>query len=71
MAELLVGTIKAEGRLRGSIATECILSGQLTTTLPDGGYERGYKEGLAARTYEKWTFVLTDGTVVEKEVAML
>lgn len=53
----------------------------------DGGYERGYTagyekgetdghnvgyaEGLAARTYEVWTFTLTDGTVVNKEVTLL
>jgi hypothetical protein len=55
--------------------------------ISDGGYERGYEagyvrgqkegeqkgyaDGLAARTYEIWTFTLTDGTVVEKEVALL
>lgn len=53
----------------------------------DGGYERGYAagyevgevdgrgkgyaEGLAARAYETWTITLTDGTVIEKEVALL
>lgn len=36
-----------------------------------GGYDRGYEEGLAARTYETWTITLTDGTVIEKEVALL
>ena len=47
--------------------------------ISDGGYERGYNEGynkghtdgLAQRKYETWTFTLTDGTVVEKEVALL
>lgn len=37
----------------------------------DGGYELGYADGLAARTYETWTITLTDGSVVEKEVALL
>jgi hypothetical protein len=44
-------------------------------TASDGGYERGYSagyaEGLATRTYETWTITLTDGTVIEKEVALL
>lgn len=47
--------------------------------ISDGGYERGYErgydagyeKGLAARTYEIWTITLVDGTVVEKEVALL
>lgn len=43
--------------------------------LTDGGYERGYAEGyadgLSKRTYEVWTITLTDGTIVEKEVALL
>lgn len=39
--------------------------------LSDGGYERGYAEGLAARTHETWTLTLTDGSIVEKEVALL
>ncbi len=39
--------------------------------LSDGGYERGYADGLAARTHETWTLTLVDGTVVEKEVALL
>lgn len=41
----------------------------------DGGYERGYAagytEGLAARQYEIWTITYADGTVEEKEVALL
>ena len=43
--------------------------------ISDGGYERGYgegyEEGLAARTYETWTITYVDGTVEEKEVALL
>ena len=35
------------------------------------GYSSGYADGLAARTYETWTITLTDGTIVEKEVALL
>lgn len=35
------------------------------------GYSNGYGEGLAARTFETWTITLADGTVVEKEVALL
>lgn len=35
------------------------------------GFEEGYQEGLAERQYEIWTITLTDGTVVEKEVALL
>lgn len=35
------------------------------------GEAKGYADGLAARTYEIWTFTLTDGTIVEKEVALL
>lgn len=37
----------------------------------DGGYERGYAEGLAKREYETWTITYTDGTTEEKEVALL
>ena len=56
-------------------------------TVSDGGYEKGYTEGyeqgnndgyakghtdgLAERRYEVWTITLTDGTVLEKEVALL
>lgn len=39
--------------------------------ISDGGYERGYAEGMAARTHETWTLTLIDGTVVEKDVALL
>lgn len=39
------------------------------------GYERGHaagvEEGLASRSYETWTITLVDGTVVEKDVALL
>lgn len=35
------------------------------------GYRKGYDEGLAARTYETWTITLVDGTIVEKDVALL
>lgn len=35
------------------------------------GYANGYDEGLAARTYETWTITYVDGTVEEKEVALL
>ena len=35
------------------------------------GHSDGHSEGLSARTYEVWTFTLTDGTVVEKEVALI
>lgn len=37
----------------------------------DDSYKRGYAEGLASRTYETWTLTLADGSVIEKEVAML
>ena len=35
------------------------------------GFEEGYNDGLAHRQYETWTITLTDGTVIEKEVALL
>lgn len=35
------------------------------------GYSDGYDKGLAARTYDTWTITLVDGSVVEKEVALL
>lgn len=35
------------------------------------GKQDGYNEGLSARTYETWTITLTDGSIVEKEVALL
>lgn len=75
------------GNLVGRLSTEEVLVGRLTTTLPDGGYEsgysdgydkghvdgveQGYSEGLAARTYETWEITLADGTVIEKDVALL
>lgn len=47
--------------------------------LTDGGYERGYTvgyntgyaDGLAKRTYETWTITLADGSIIEKEIALL
>lgn len=75
------------GNLVGRLSTEEVLVGRLTTTLTDGDYEsgysdgydkghvdgveQGYSEGLAARTYETWEITLADGTVIEKEVALL
>lgn len=35
------------------------------------GYTNGYQTGLAERQYEVWTITLVDGSVVEKEVALL
>lgn len=35
------------------------------------GYNTGYNDGLAKRIYEIWTFTLADGSIVEKEVALL
>lgn len=35
------------------------------------GYAEGHEEGLSERTYEVWTITLEDGSVVEKEVALL
>lgn len=35
------------------------------------GVEQGYAAGLAAREYETWTITLTDGSVVEKDVALV
>lgn len=37
----------------------------------DHGYQDGYEEGLTHRTYETWVITLMDGTVIEKEVALL
>ena len=37
----------------------------------EDGYAVGYAEGLSARKYETWAITLIDGTVVEKEVALL
>ena len=37
----------------------------------DDGYDRGYSVGLSERTYETWTITLVDGTVIDKEVALL
>lgn len=37
----------------------------------ENGYTDGYADGLAARKYETWTFTLADGSVIEKEVALL
>ena len=52
---------------------ECYQSGYGTGR--EAGYAEGktegYAEGLAARTYEVWTITLADGTVVEKEMALL
>ena len=35
------------------------------------GHNKGYTDGLAQRQYEVWTITLTDGSIVEKEVALL
>ena len=35
------------------------------------GKTDGYSQGLAERQYEVWTITLTDGSIVEKEVALL
>ncbi len=35
------------------------------------GVDQGYADGLAARTYETWTITLVDGSVIEKDVALL
>jgi len=37
----------------------------------DEGYSEGYDKGLSERQSEIWTVTLADGTVVEKEVALL
>lgn len=37
----------------------------------DDGRTAGYAEGLAERKYETWTITLIDGTVIEKDVALL
>lgn len=51
----------------------------LTNEVSDGGFERGYAagyekgnvDGLAARTYETWKITLADGSVIEKDAALL
>lgn len=35
------------------------------------GYTKGHTDGMAERQHEVWTITLVDGTVVEKEVALL
>lgn len=56
-------------------------------SVDDGGYDKGYADGeasgytkghadgyatgLAQRSFEVWTITLTDGSTVEKEVALL
>lgn len=35
------------------------------------GYNKGHTDGLAQRQYEVWTITLVDGSIVEKEVALL
>lgn len=35
------------------------------------GYSKGKADGLAQRQYETWTFILEDGTEIEKEVALI
>ena len=37
----------------------------------DEGYNEGHNDGLAERAYEIWTITLEDGTVIEKEVALI
>lgn len=61
MAERLVGTIRTEGTLRGTISAEGILRGRLTTTLPDGGFERGYTEGYDVGKTDGYVEGHTDG----------
>lgn len=35
------------------------------------GYSKGKADGLAQRTYETWTFTLSDGSVVDKKVGLI
>lgn len=35
------------------------------------GYASGYEQGLLKRTYEVWTITYADGSVEDKEVALL
>lgn len=88
----MIGSVSIQsGVLKATLNSNNTLKGKLSTSLPDGGYDRGYRlgytkghsdgyneghsegynEGLSARTYETWTFTLVDGTIVEKEVALL
>ena len=57
------------------IATQDDLIQQIQTALigkvANDRYDEGYADGLAARTYETWTITYVDGTIEEKEVALL
>lgn len=35
------------------------------------GYTKGHMDGLSQRTYETWEITLADGTVIEKDVALV
>ena len=35
------------------------------------GYAKGHSDGLTERQYEVWTITLVDGTIVEKDVALV
>lgn len=49
----MIGSISVqEVNLKGVISSEGQLIGRLTTTLPDGGYERGYSEGYETGSVE-------------------
>ena len=76
----MIGTVELQTiTLVGKLSAEGVLVGHLTTTLPNGlyengysdGHKNGYNEGLAARTHETWTITLVDGSVIEKDVALL
>lgn len=77
----LVGRLSTEEVLVGRLTTT-LPDGGYESGYSDGysdgydkghvdGVEQGYSEGLAARTYETWEITLADGTVIEKEVALL
>ena len=70
----LVGTVKGKASLTGGLNVGAVSDGQYEKGYAIGyeqGERAGYTEGLAARKHETWTITLTDGSVVEKEVALL
>lgn len=79
ISEKLAQTVAQKERIVNEVNTQTDLISQIKSALENNvseniyndGYDAGYKKGLQEREYETWTITLTDGSTIEKEVALL